>query len=1411
MKVVFLIILIALNFSFSKQVIIKTKENINFPQTQKVIKKDKNQLRLLNAEQNDLLNELYKYHYINENELYNLNIEYEVIPNYKYKIETTLNPQDPLFSSQWEMRVTNALNAWRYSTGERVIIGLIDTGVDFEHPDLVNSLWINESEDINGNGQFDPWSHTEMRNGIYGDLDGIDQDGNGYVDDVIGYDMVDQEYANFGDWNTPDPIPFDEGRHGTSVAGVMVASANNIGIRGLAFNSKLMTVRAFDGGGEAESDDIANAIIYAVSNGAKVLNFSFGEPYSSPILRDAIRFAYSMGVVMVSSSGNNGWNRPHFPSDYPEVICVGGTNSDNRNYGFSNWGSFIDLVAPGHQVLSTEAFSSGYRRSSGTSMAAPFVSAASAMLFSLYPNMTPSEVRSLLQTTAFDLGERKWDTRFGAGLLDASRAVQTQNNADFEIHFPRFDDLFIKSRQNIIPIVGTTTIPLFDKWELYIGEGYYPDEITRQDEEKIAEELGISLADVFFLSEEEKMKFKWTLIDSSSSSIKNNKLADLSINNLRDTIYTLRLLIHTKNNNSVERRTKIRVRNNFTKLRFERFKIANAIDKGTKTYYFAGKTNLDCDIKITAINKDRLDTFYFGNTNFGGQYHYVKMNNLKDGNYDFNIEGITRFRDTTRISSSSNVSTYKFDKNSFVRKPYSFKRSYQLNKIGNFTNNRPQFIINDLTNLDINKTYLMEFNDNEFKEIDSSNNTYIPVDYADFNGDGKTDFLSSTAFETEIFLNSTPLLTNSAYKSSPEIIEWAEDTYDLNNDGKNEILCNNSSVYSIRSFINNKFEITDTLFPNGELAFLGFERGGIIDDFDNDGNPEAIIANRLGIIQIYEYVNGKFNNVNSITEQISLSRQFNSKITFPDGKKGFLNLNYGDSELFNERGSGRSIWTARLYKSTGNNTFEEIWRESFHGVRDGLFGQYPISYKNGVTTGNLNNEFGDEIVISVFPNLYVYEINNNDLKPLFHFDDAITNSTMIYDFDKNGTNEIAISTGFGTELFEFRNNQIPNLFITDAYALNNNSALIKWQRNNDFDGVEIYKLIENDIEFAAESENGDSVIITNLIPNTYYYFTAVPFKVIENNREYGNPLNYADIIEIFTHNPISPQNIINTTFNSIRVKFNGLLPKEEIESQNFSLFNENLSISPSKVLTSMDSTAILVFLDSIPEGDFTLSINSFRDFHNTPTINGSLNLNINYKVNEEIYLKRLEVQGLTLLMIEFSDEVAFGANNPNNYIMRPTGYVLSVDTIPNEANKVQMNVIRGTYDAIGKNYTIQVVNVYSKEGLPITTGPGNTLAFTYTANNLDECFVYPNPVSLKTHSFATIANITQVAEVFIFNINGNLIRTLQERDGNGGVEWDMRDNSGETVKPGVYLYKVNGKNEEGFEIESQLYKFAVVP
>ncbi len=242
----------------------------------------------------------------------------------------------------------------------------------------------------------------------------------------MGWDFTDRVGFPFdsigGDYLAWDNNPYDENGHGTYVAGIAGAETNNItGIAGAAPNIKLLNLRAFDPGGYGEEDDVAAAILYAVKIGSKVINMSFGDNSFSFVLRDVIRYAYLQNVVMVASSGNSGSSEPHYPSGYSEVISVGNSTDQDFVAPNSNWGSTIDLVAPGSSIVTT-AKNSSYATIGGTSASAPFVSATAALILSVQ-NFTNEEVKQIIKSTTDDIGEQGWDLRSGAGRLNMNNAL----------------------------------------------------------------------------------------------------------------------------------------------------------------------------------------------------------------------------------------------------------------------------------------------------------------------------------------------------------------------------------------------------------------------------------------------------------------------------------------------------------------------------------------------------------------------------------------------------------------------------------------------------------------------------------------------------------------------------------------------------------------------------------------------------------------------------------------------------------------------------------------------------------------------------------------------------------------------------------------------------------------------------
>src|SRR6266566_349123 len=333
-------------------------------------------------------------------------------------ISVRLTPNDPYFSTAgswgqgyddlWGIKKVGAPAAWDTTAGAGVIVAVVDTGVDYNHPDIASNIWTNTKE-IAGNG--------------------IDDDSNGYVDDVRGWDFIGATYTNPTQGN--DPI--DHFGHGTHVAGTIAAVGNNgIGVIGVAWQSKVMIVKGLDDSGTGLESTLANSIFYAANNGADVISNSWAGQGTSQTIADAVDYAYNLGAVVVAAAGNNADDaRNYFPANLPEVITVAATAPDDSIAAFSNFGSKIDVAAPGVDILSLRAagtslgspINNDYTRADGTSMAAPHVSGAAALLLSEHPEYSNEDVRQAVRTSATDLGTPGFDSSFGYGNLNASAAV----------------------------------------------------------------------------------------------------------------------------------------------------------------------------------------------------------------------------------------------------------------------------------------------------------------------------------------------------------------------------------------------------------------------------------------------------------------------------------------------------------------------------------------------------------------------------------------------------------------------------------------------------------------------------------------------------------------------------------------------------------------------------------------------------------------------------------------------------------------------------------------------------------------------------------------------------------------------------------------------------------------------------
>jgi subtilisin family serine protease len=268
------------------------------------------------------------------------------------------------------LRATNVAAAWKLTTGGPITVAVIDTGVDIWHRDLVANIWTNPGE--------------IPRNKI-------DDDHNGYVDDVHGYDFVDHD----GD-------PTDVNGHGTFVAGVLAARGNNgRGISGVAQRARIMAVRVLDDQGAGSFVTVAQGIRYAASNGARVANVSISPSTVLDGMPEAIAYARERGMLVVVIAGNDSLDlgvHRLYPacSGLVNVITVAATDMRGRYAWFSNRGSCVDVAAPGTRILSTRR-GGGYKRESGTSFAAPQVAGAAVLALARRPQLTVSQLAAAMR------------------------------------------------------------------------------------------------------------------------------------------------------------------------------------------------------------------------------------------------------------------------------------------------------------------------------------------------------------------------------------------------------------------------------------------------------------------------------------------------------------------------------------------------------------------------------------------------------------------------------------------------------------------------------------------------------------------------------------------------------------------------------------------------------------------------------------------------------------------------------------------------------------------------------------------------------------------------------------------------------------------------------------------------------
>jgi subtilisin family serine protease len=1297
-------------------------------------------------------------------------------------------PSDPDYNKQWYHKKIQSESAWDITKGDASIkIGVIDTGIDYSHPDLKQSIWVNPSEDINGNGIFDPKPVAQG-----GDLDGIDQDNNGYIDDVIGYDFTHQPRLPFGgDYLFEDPIPFDENGHGTLVTGIISAQHNNIGIAGVAPNCKIVVLRAFSASGIGEDDDIARAIIYAADNNIPILNFSFGDIYPSVLMHDVIQYAYQKNITMVASAGNGIGDDPHYPSNFPEVIAVSASDfspATNTEFlwQFSGYGINVDLCAPGSGIYTTAWYDSSatnpayYGTFSGTSTAAPMVTGAAALLKSKNNTLLPSQIRTILCSSADDIGNPGWDNYTGAGRLNIHKALLLTGTPMVQILSPANDT---GSDKNSVAITGNVLHPNLLKYHLYYAVGIenpviWQNIVLNQNTQKYQDTVAV-----------------W------------------NITSLQDTSYTLRLVVELTNGSTIEDR--VHFVKDKTPPVIQIKNITPIWDNDEQKIFVEVRAN---DVALHQLYYKPLSTSTWQTLTFDKHTknaHFLIPNNflISNATYTAYVKSTNRAGLSSQTPAFNFVSTQKFiskDQYAPISNSPVLPMGRYLSKPTDLNNNGKKEVV--LTLMDNSSNfrgiYAYEYNViQQFSAIDSLKNGssgWIIKDVADIDNDAKFEMLYSIQDSFFVTTQATgQILPKQITYSNLKNGYYAANFVDVNQDNLKDVIVKDFKDYFVFQNTGSGFSKTFTL-PDASSNYQGSVAPRILHgDFDNDGNLDLIYGTLGGNILIYEYNGSGFNLIYKNETNLWGAGEFLVQGDFDnDGKQDFCVITRTSTLKNDDKEYDAPFWKMRFFHSNGNNQFF---------VKDSLYFYETASTTfNACIAHNVDNQAGEEVIFSFYPKTYIIRYNSVSQKyePQWFYYGSINSSHIAHDFNNNGKAEFSIGDGLKATFFEYQDYVVQPTYELMGFVTGSSSTLLKWQRS-----------ATAGVQYRVYRSKG----FKQTLPTTVFNIGLTADTLYKDSGLSSDSL-YLYALEVIQGTNVSP-----LSYNTVILRPHALNRLDSVQyignQQCVAYFSNEMNpytiplhqirlndtLSPQSAITLGNTKQLLLkFNRKLPPATYTLTLDTTILDRESAYLNPLYRM-VNFVVspqpeeNAVIFSRWFSINEHEAI-VEFNTPVTNTALQKSNYTLTPIGRIENITWEGTAQQVIKVKIQQAAFGALGNPLSIQMKNIIAVNGWQSKEGIGDVATFTQYKENLDEVFVYPNPYRVNTTlNGVRFANLTKTAKIKVFTVNGRLVKELEEKDGDGGCFWDLRDITGAEIPSGVYLFYA--EDDKG---QKKVSKFAVV-
>lgn len=1293
----------------------------------------------------------------------------------------TLPPNDADISEQWYHEYIQTFAAWDSTRGKsEVVIGVLDTGLDYDHPEFEGQIAINSAEDKNGNGHFEPWPDTIFINGISGDFDGIDQDNNGFIDDVIGYDFTDQPRSPFGgDYLFEDPDPLDDNNHGTLVAGIIAAKAdNNFGGAGIAPGCKLKILRAFGANGGGEDDDIARAIVYAADNGIKILNFSFGDIYPSQMMHEAIIYAEGKGVVMIASAGNGTGDNLHYPSNFDEVISVSASaitgSQQEILWPLSSYGTAVSLCAPGSgiyapMVRDTSSTEPPFDFFSGTSTSAPMVTAAVGLLFAQRGACSPQQIRGILSSSADDIGSPGWDHFTGAGRLNILKALQTVGSSEVQILSPQNDR---GSAQNSIPIIVTALDPQFESLHIEYQQGIEGNN-------------------------------NWTTIRSDiQEQIRRDTIAIWNISALSEGDYTLRLRMEKTNGTTAEDRIRFVIDRSVPTIEIRR--AVPAWDNYERKMLWVYR----------ASDRSQVTLHYrpFGSTNFVAQVNdritrhgsfLLGIENLSAGAYEYYLEA----ENEAGLNSSTSLDTFNFipefvPLSGLDTLNYSMPMGHYITGTQDLDGDGLLEVIMSEYNeqLSFGKLKSFEYNATQFTAIDSINikPVLIPKAIADTDGNGLLELLCSVNDSIYLFEQTA----SNTFPSSLKYTNFNNDLFaasfaDTDNDGVQELLAKDFVDYKVlEGNASIGFNLLTTLADNSPDYAGSVAPKVLVEDFDGDGKNEIIFGDFDGDFLVYEWDGISYRQTWLDTTQLTKSGSYLCSGDFDgDGRKEFFvathtSLNRNETDFEYEPG----YWYLRIFKSNANDQYSLIFEDFLFDIDTDNF--------NAATAGNIDTDAADELIFSTFPRTYILDFANGNFQmKWFHYGDLCTHH-FIADFNGNGVNEIAIGRGdkaiFWEEDFNYSGPQAVTYL--NGYVKGPNQNELEWSASPNANEYRIWRgpilgngnILINLIDSTTALNYTDN---SSLISGTPYLY-VLESKNTSLNPVYS-PFSYA--VVLIPHALGRLDSVLATGPRQVKAYFSVPIWAQSEAAQYFSL-NDTTICTTVNSSGDRNQSILLSFENELNIGSNNLKIDSlFLDADRAPLDPNFREMTFLYNPEntEKAYFTHWEIVSSSQAKIWFNLPMTDDVLEIARYQALPFGKIVAVDWAENDHSAVLITLEGAALGALGYPVSIILHGGLAQNNAPMMEKSGNVATFSEFKADLSGVYVYPNPYQTHTEfEGIRFANLSKTATIHIYSASGKKVITLEENNGDGGLEWNLIDQWGERIRPGVYLFRVESEGLE---------------